>query len=97
MSRYQWTITEDRVTPAGAEGHAVGVIGPRGAELSAGEIIARGVPFRMRDDDGELYYVGAFVGDSTSEDGFGPLDDYGRPNAGCTSIEYRRAGVWEVL
>jgi len=38
-----------------------------------------------------------FLGDQHSEAAFGPLDDFGEPNAGCTSIEYWEAGVWSML
>lgn len=53
--------------------------------------------FRLRDDDGELYYSGYAREDM--EDEFAPLDDYGLPNAGCTTIEYRnpKTGQYEVL
>ena len=44
-----------------------------------------GVTFQMFDDDMNLYYEGKIVGDYT---GFEPLDDFGIPNAGCTSIWY---------
>jgi hypothetical protein len=94
-SSYGWVITKDTL----GEPSGVGVNGPRDisddmvARLKAGE----GDTFRMKDDDGEVYYVGRFVGDSTSEDGFGPLDDYGRPNAGAVMIEYKRGRTWEVL
>lgn len=54
------------------------------------------VKFRMRDDDGELCYEG--VGNClTAGEGFEPLDDFGMPNAGCTSIEWFVQGRWEVL
>lgn len=43
--------------------------------------------FRMLDDDGEVYYTG-YTDDNQTEEAFAPLDDYGTPNAGCTSIEY---------
>ena len=39
--------------------------------------------FRMFDDDNCLYYEGW-----SSKENFWPLDDYGAPNAGCTSISY---------
>jgi len=37
----------------------------------------------MFDDDMNLYYEGKIIGDY---DGFEPLDDFGMPNARCTSI-----------
>lgn len=54
--------------------------------------------FRMYDDDGNLYYEGV-SDDDDSSDAFDPLDDYGTPNAGCTTIKYRSSitGQWETL
>ena len=37
------------------------------------------------DDDGELYFEGYLLGG----DGFEPLDDFGRPDSGCTAIKMR--------
>lgn len=72
-----------------------GVVGPRNASE---EDIARlragaGDTFRLYDDDDELYYTGRLVvsGNLTHDDQvacFGPLDDFGTPNAGCTSIRW---------
>jgi len=33
------------------------------------------------------------------EEGFEPLDDFGTPAAGCTSIKYKnpKTGAWEIL
>ena len=78
-----WTITKDLI-----DGEAVGVCGPRACGLSAEEIAAHqdATRFRLKDDDGAVYYEGVLVGG----DGFEPLDDFGTPNAGCTSIE-----LWE--
>lgn len=48
------------------------------------------VHFKLSDDDGEVYYGGYLRKDlEGSEGAFAPLDDYGCPNAGCVSIEYR--------
>jgi hypothetical protein len=49
----------------------------------------------MYDDDGLLYYSGK----SSEYATFDPLDDYGAPNAGCTSIEWLnpKTGEWEIL
>lgn len=50
--------------------------------------------FRLLDDDGIVYYEGV----STVAASFAPLDDYGKPNDGCTEIQYRNAaGKWETL
>lgn len=92
----QWTITKDHLAepdaPAGTNRNAVGVVGPRAATLTAAQIAGhpRAVSFRMRDDDGEFYYEGRLVGD----DLFAPLDDFGSPNAGCTSIEVFDGRSW---
>jgi hypothetical protein len=47
--------------------------------------------FYMYDDDGILYYTGKMITDEgvTEQACYGPLGDYGMPNAGCTSIRYR--------
>ena len=93
----QWTITKDHLAepdaPAGTNRNAVGVDGPSAATLTAEQITGhpRAVSFRMRDDDGELYYEGAMVGD----DLFAPLDQFGMPNAGCASIEVLTGRTWE--
>lgn len=67
---------------------AVNVVGPRSisdetlARLKAGE----GKRFKMYDDDNTLYYEGRAI-----DCDFEPLDHYGMPNAGCTSIWYAGA------
>ena len=98
MNPYAWIITKDHIARE-TEVSAVGTIGPstvtRTQEIELRD--GKGTAFRMRDDDGELYYEGKLVGDPTLYDGFGPLDDFGKPNAGCTSIEYREHGAWKAL
>jgi hypothetical protein len=50
----------------------------------------------MLDDDGIVYYYGKIVGDGC--EGFEPLRDFGTPNAGCTSIQYKDDdGLWKWL
>lgn len=52
--------------------------------------------FRMLDDDGEVYYEGRSDDDSS----FAPLDHFGGPNAGATSIQYfenGKGGGWKTL
>jgi hypothetical protein len=107
---YAWVITRDHLAEndAGFDSE-VGVSGP-GRPPAPPELEARialmrdsgiAIPgvheFRMYDDDGELYYTGLFAGDADSEDGFGPLDDFGRPNAGATEIKYRKGSSWVGL
>ncbi len=89
----QWTITrdllaEDDPRPArrGTNANAVGIVGPRGATLTSEQIIAEpgSLMFRLYDDDGgALCYEGWLIGG----DEFAPLDQFGQPNAGCTSIK----------
>ena len=86
---YAWIIEEDFID----YGEAVGVYGPRGAVKPSPGV---GSKFRLLDGDGVVYAKGRFVGDAGSEDAFGPLDDYGMPNWGCTSIEYWENG-WKAL
>ena len=95
----QWTVTKDLLAepdaPAGTNRNAAGVVGPSAATLTAEQITShpRAVRFRMRDDDGELCYEGAMVGD----DLFAPLDDFGMPNAGCTSVEVFDGRRWTTV
>lgn len=90
---YAWLITRDYVSNEVDRG----TIGPRGCPLTSEEIAATGIPFRMLDDDGEVYYLGLYTGPD-DETLFAPLDDFGMPNAGGTAIQYRNAaGAWETL
>jgi len=101
-----WTIKKDYIADAAARkpsnANAVGKVGPRNAKMNAEQIVGHphARKFRIKDDDGELYYEGVMV--ITPEDGpdadFRPLDDFGTPNAGATTIEYQRPdGTWEML
>jgi hypothetical protein len=103
MSTYAWIITEDHIAsdgePEGTNGNAVGVAGPHDA---AQEQIDRakeeGRKFRMLDDDAILYYEGRIWAETEgSEDDFGPLWDFGEPNAGAVVIQYRLDGKWVTL
>lgn len=62
--------------------------------------------FKMYDDDGFLYYTGAYVvvrGHEDECDGFEPLDDFGTPNAGAVRIDYYKGldfnnrEIWKTL
>ena len=92
-----WTITKDYLADPdarpGTNSNAVGIVGgTRGARLTAQQIIEHpdAKRFRMLDDDGEINYEGYIVG----SDEFTPLDDFGEPNAGCTSIQVQENGAW---
>jgi hypothetical protein len=93
MANYHWLITYDFIDG----GESKGVRGPRASRLTRSEIRKHGKSFRLLDDDGELYYRGLYVGPD-DETLFAPLDDFGMPNAGCATIQYRNAlGAWESL
>lgn len=87
-----WIVTADYISDddCNNDGKQAGkqtvcVLGPRGisddmtTRLKQGE----GVRFKMYDDDMTLYYEGKAINCD-----FEPLDHYGEPNAGCTSIWY---------
>lgn len=101
-SAYGWIINKDHVADADAiapsNSNAVGMMGPSNIGSDIQELLnaGEGKKFRMRDDDRELYYEGLYIGDD-SEDMFGPLDDFGQPNAGCTMIEYFENGAWKLV
>ena len=100
MAKYAWIITKDHLATELGDRSEVGISGP--SDITVQQKIAldegQGAEFQMRDDDGELYYTGRFIGDANSEDAFAPLMDFGTPNAGATDIYYRNAkGQWEIL
>lgn len=87
-----WIITQDLLEDDGSEYSAVGTIGPRNAPEALVDVLRNGggYAFTMADDDGERYYRGrAIWSEDDDEDGpYGPLGDFGMPNAGCSSITY---------
>ncbi len=99
-----WVINKDYEPTEGAvpgtNGNAVGMKS-RGCPdwmLTRPDLL----PFRMLDDDGRVYYEGVMVPFDEHDDnsyGFEPLDDFGGPNAGCTSLEYLdpETDCWELL
>ena len=55
--------------------------------------------FKMYDDDGKPYYAG-LCSSNDDDYAFGPLEDFGEPNDGCSYIEYFdrfNTKKWEVL
>jgi hypothetical protein len=79
LAKYRWKITKVHLDCLKDE---KGTEGPR---LHNPEIKDNRQHFVMKDDDGIAYYEGDIYGEY---DGFEPLDDFGEPNAGCTSIFY---------
>lgn len=95
-----WEITKDKV----CDGEDAGVKGPRGYDAIKSRLDGMGdedkgtIKFRMLDDDGEICYYGEMTTDDPGgEDLFAPLDHFGTPNAGCTSIQIREAGQWKTV
>jgi len=75
------------------------LVGPRNTVRTADEIIAHGVPFRLKDADDNLCFEGMYLG-GQDENMFSPLDDFGEGVAGCTTIQYRdhtKPGTWADL
>ena len=96
MSAYGWLIEDDFLSNEAGQS-AAGKMGPHGiTTLQIQQLkLGQGERFRIYDDDGTLYYAGRIIGEN---DGFEPLDDYGTPNAGATSIEYEGPrGEWRQL
>jgi hypothetical protein len=93
---YAWVITVDKID----SGASVGVSGPYGATDDQVALAAKGRVFRLRDDDGIVYFHGRIWNDPITgegtEDDFGPLEDYGEA-FGCTEIQYLTGKAWETL
>jgi len=83
-------IADPRAMPRSNQ-NAVGVRGPHNYSGDGKELRCE---FQMFDDDGVLYYSGR-----SANVGFEPLDDFGTPNAGATSIKFLNCDTeeWEVL
>jgi len=104
QSEYAWIIDKDHLY-AGEDylRDDAGTIGPRGANGSTKQDLAANYPhrnqFRMYDDDQELYYTGTlyWTGDPEPEEDFvyGPLADFGTPNAGAVFIAYTGKPQWD--
>jgi hypothetical protein len=100
MSTYAWVITRDHLAELGdySVPKRVGVSGPRDATDAQLALAAKGRAWRVLDDDGEIYYSGRiWAAEPGSDDDFGPLDDFGAPDAGATEIQYRSGNRWETL
>lgn len=94
---YAWIIDTDHLAD-GPEYDDTGVMGPRQAPDAMTDALRNREPvpnaetftFRMYDDDGTLYYTGrmATTEGDTERACYGPLGDFGMPNAGAVLIEY---------
>lgn len=95
-SSYAWIITKDHL---GDDDR--GTVGPHDANISEDATtfsqmsaeLSRNYPlrnqFRMYDDDGILYYTGMlYYHEDDEESCYGPLGDFGMPNAGAVLIKY---------
>ena len=83
---YRWIITKDRIS-APDEKSAVNVEGPQGSDEN---LTSNPQRFSLYDDDGECYAEGMLYSTDEAHNGeclFGPLDDWGAPNWGCTAIK----------
>lgn len=105
FSPYGWIVDVDRVSVDGPEldqPSRVGTVGPSNispvinARLLANDAAPDVRQWRCKDDDGEIYYEGRYIG---SVYGFAPLTDFAQPDAGATTIEYLNptTGQWEAL
>ena len=94
---FSFAITEDHISE-GNERNDKGTIGPRNTTLTFDEIVNHpdGKVFKMFDDDEILYYTGVMIEDEDSS-GFEPLECFGMPNAGATSIHYLENGKFIEL
>lgn len=113
--RYGWIITKDHLDQehspqGGASWSDAGTVGPRNVPTDIERRLkgGAGLHFQMFDADDELYYSGRYIGgpegdeetsQTLSQMAFGPLDDFGEPNAGCTRIAYwdHETEQWRTL
>lgn len=104
FSHYAWIIDKDHLYD-GQDYLAdeAGTVGPYNAPSSNRQILgvsyAHRHQFRMYDDDGILYYTGTLYwnGDPEPDEEYvyGPLADFGEPNAGAVLIKYTGKPEWD--
>lgn len=98
-SRYGWIVTKQYDSYDGMKSR-VGWVGPRDIPPKIEKALKAGGGVRWRtgpDGDDEPSYEGRFIGNSNSEDAFGPLEDLGTPDVGDAWIQYYKNGKWEWL
>ena len=102
--RLVWRITKDYLYDQGHDEDEKSGVGQSNSR-DPGKIDAikkskgKVKPFRLYDDDGELYYAGEMAMTDGSdpyeaENILSPLDNYGMPNAGCTEMKIRTDKGW---
>lgn len=84
-----WKITADYIE----NGRRIGTCSRDWTEEGAANVPLL-LPFRMYDDDKNLYYEGVIDDESS---GLEPLDDFGTPNAGCTMISIYQFAKWRMI
>ena len=98
---YAWLITKDHMFADNPEYDDSGVTGPSDAPAHLLALLKQGegTVFKMYDDDGELYYSGRLVttdeAEGTEDACYGPLGDFGMPNAGAVRIHYPSKPEWD--
>ena len=90
-----WRITEDKLHEKDPEIFEKSSVGVCSHNYDGRKLEYR---FRMKDDDDEIYYYGE-ANSCDDDKAFNPLDDFGMPDSGCTSIEYYNETTkeWEIL
>ncbi len=104
-----WKIDRDYISDPGEESRvgtteehtrvpliAVIALGAESEDLPTKDDAGNDLPlvrFRMKDDDGEVYYGGELHDDDECLNQEAALS-YGMGDAGCTTIEVKRDGEW---
>lgn len=99
---YAWLITVNHLQMLPGERSIVGINGPGNAPLTPEQIKnhPKGQKFRLLDSDREVYCEGILVDLNNTTTGFEPLDDYGAPGMGATTVQYYESGTdggWKDL
>jgi hypothetical protein len=94
---YCWVIAEDAAAGYdGAEPSTVGKSGPGQAVAEdVAEALTAGRFFRLADGKGHELAIGRLY-DPSGENELAPLEDFGRPNLGALTIEFRAGGDWQA-
>jgi hypothetical protein len=82
---YYWRITQDYINrePEDRKFNRVGTEGPGNPEADTS--LPLSITFRLKDDDGQVYYGGKAANEESLELAF----DFGIADAGCTALEVK--------